>query len=233
MDSPWSKAPAFTTRRTLTILVSWLGADAPLPESDIRALVDTRLKVSGRRVTQFLEARGLLIPDPEFRRDTHQTRLEAELAALPETIAQELSVWIKVVRGEGKWEPTGRTYRSIFRYFQVLGVHVEGPIHPACAAMLACVRSALARSSRSRSPNARRWTTTSGVEAEAREAFGMVTRGSRPRARVPPCQVPPKGAVRPSRQIGQFLGCDDGRSGTGSGRGVAAAGDMPSRMRER
>lgn len=134
--------------------MSWLGADAPLPESDIRALVDTRLKVSGRRETQFLEARGVLIPDPEFRRDTHQTRLEAELAALPETIAQELSVWIKVVRGEGKWEPTGRTYRSVFRYFQVLDVHVEGPIHPVCAAMLACVRSALARSSRSRSPNA-------------------------------------------------------------------------------
>jgi hypothetical protein len=106
--------------------VSWLGADAPLLKSDIRALVDTRLKVSGRRVTQLLEARGLLIPDPEFRRDSHQTRLETELAALPETIAQELSVWIKAVRGEGKWEHTGRTYRSIFRYFQVLDPILTG-----------------------------------------------------------------------------------------------------------
>ncbi|WP_326613535.1 hypothetical protein OG949_35225 [Streptomyces scopuliridis] len=52
--------------------------------------------------------------------------MEAELAALPETIAQELSVWIKVVRGEGKWEPTGRTYRSIFRYFQVLDPILTG-----------------------------------------------------------------------------------------------------------
>jgi hypothetical protein len=53
-EEMWSKAPAFTTQRTLTILVSWLGADAPLLKSDIRALVDTRLKVSGRRVTQLL-----------------------------------------------------------------------------------------------------------------------------------------------------------------------------------
>lgn len=74
----WSTVPANKTRNTLTILVSWLGADAPLLESDIRALVANRsLKFSGRRVTQFLEARELLIPDAEFRRDAHQKRLEA------------------------------------------------------------------------------------------------------------------------------------------------------------
>ncbi|PZT73756.1 MULTISPECIES: hypothetical protein [unclassified Streptomyces] len=116
-----SKFVATNTRRTLTVLVSWLGADAPLLESDIRALVDNRpLQFSGRRVTQFLETRGLLIPDTEFRRDAQQKRLEAELAVLPATIAQELSVWIKAVRGEGKWKHTGRTYRSIARYWHVL-----------------------------------------------------------------------------------------------------------------
>lgn len=63
----WSKFPATKTRRTLTVLVSWLGADPPLLESDIRALVDNRpMQFSGRRVTQFLETRGLLIPDTEF-----------------------------------------------------------------------------------------------------------------------------------------------------------------------
>ncbi|WP_454607320.1 hypothetical protein [Streptomyces tendae] len=123
----WSTVPATKTRNTLTVLVSWLGADAPLLESDIRALVDNRsLKFSGRRVTQFLEARGLLIPDAEFRRDAYQKRLEAELAALPATIAQELSVWIKAVRGEGKWEHTGRTYRSIARYWHVLDPILNG-----------------------------------------------------------------------------------------------------------
>ncbi|MDX5564550.1 hypothetical protein PYK79_16000 [Streptomyces sp. ID05-04B] len=123
----WSKVPATKTRHTLTVLVSWLGAEAPLLETDIRALVDNRpLKFSGRRVTQFLETRGLLIPDAEFRRDTHEKRLEAELAALPKTIAQELSVWIKAVRGEGKWEHTGRTYRSIARYWHVLDPILKG-----------------------------------------------------------------------------------------------------------
>lgn len=63
----WSTVPADKTRNTLTVLVAWLGADAPLLESDIRVLVDNRsLKFSGRRVTQFLEARGLLIPAAEF-----------------------------------------------------------------------------------------------------------------------------------------------------------------------
>lgn len=123
----WSTVPANKTRNTLTVLVAWLGADAPLLESDIRALVDNRsLKFSGRRVTQFLEARGLLIPDAEFRRDAYQKRLEAELAALPVTIAQELSVWIRAVRGEGKWEHTGRTYRSIARYWHVLDPILKG-----------------------------------------------------------------------------------------------------------
>ncbi|MEW2308483.1 hypothetical protein AB0918_07575 [Streptomyces sp. NPDC006864] len=123
----WSAVTRTKTRHTLTVLVSWLGADAPLLETDIRALVDNRArKFSGRRVTQFLETRGLLIPEAEFRRDAHQKRLEAELAALPETIAQELSVWIKAVRGEGKWEHTGRTYQSIARYWHVLNPILKG-----------------------------------------------------------------------------------------------------------
>ncbi|MET9144540.1 hypothetical protein [Streptomyces sp. NPDC004042] len=121
------KFTATKTRRTLAVLVSWLGADAPLLESDIRALVDNRpLKFSGHRGTQFLENRGLLVPDAEFRQYSQQKRLEAELAALPATIAQELSVWIKAVRGEGKWEHTGRTYRSIARYWHVLDPILKG-----------------------------------------------------------------------------------------------------------
>ncbi|MGG7569216.1 hypothetical protein [Streptomyces sirii] len=125
-EQRWTEVPATKTRRTLRILMSWLGADAPVLESDIQALVETRHKVSGRRVTQFLEARGLLTPDPEFRRDTHQMRLEEELGALPQTIAQELRAWIKVVRDEGTWEHAGRSYRSIFRYFHVLKPIIQG-----------------------------------------------------------------------------------------------------------
>ncbi|MGV9879639.1 hypothetical protein [Streptomyces sp. NPDC003006] len=123
----WSTVPATKTRHTLTVLVSWPGADAPLLETDIRALVDNRPpKFSGRRVTQFLETRELLIPDAAFRRDVQQKRLEVELAALPETIAQELSVWIKAVRGEDKWHHTGRIYRSLARYWHGLDPILKG-----------------------------------------------------------------------------------------------------------
>ena len=54
-----------------------------------------------------------------------------------------------------------------------------------------------------------------------------------PRSEDSPCEFRRGPPFSPPRQIGQFLDRDDGRSGTGSGRGVAAAGDMPSRMRER
>lgn len=75
----WSQVPATKTRHTLTVLVSWLGADAPLLESDIRALVDNRpLQFSGRRVTQFLGPADLRHRDSDTRvsRD-HQAGLQA------------------------------------------------------------------------------------------------------------------------------------------------------------
>jgi hypothetical protein len=43
----------------------------------------------------------------------------------------------------------------------------------------------------------------------------------------------PKAALGSSRRFGHVRGCDDGRSGTGPGRGVPAAGASPSRMRGR
>lgn len=116
----WAKSPAQSTKRTLTILLSWLGAEAPIREADLYDLARSKDHLSARRATQFLEDRGLLIPDPELRRDTHQRRLENELAQLPETIARELGTWIAVTRGEGRWEHEGRSYRSIHRYYLVL-----------------------------------------------------------------------------------------------------------------
>ncbi|MFE9007505.1 hypothetical protein ACFYOY_36200 [Streptomyces sp. NPDC007875] len=47
------------------------------------------------------------------------------LAGRPPT-KWELSVWIKAVRGEGKWEHTGRTHRSIARYWHVLDPILRG-----------------------------------------------------------------------------------------------------------
>jgi hypothetical protein len=58
--------------RTLTILVSWLGADAPIPESDVHDLAKLDNYLSAKRVCQFLRSRGLLVPDPERRRDRNR-----------------------------------------------------------------------------------------------------------------------------------------------------------------
>lgn len=116
----WAKGPTQSTRRTLIILLSWLGAEAPIREDDLHDLAQSRDHLSARRATQFLEDRGLLIPDSELRRDTHERRLENELTQLPETIAHELCTWITVTRGEGRWEHDGRSYRSIHRYYLVL-----------------------------------------------------------------------------------------------------------------
>lgn len=105
------------------------------------------------------------------------------------------------MRGEGKWEHTGRSYRSIARYWHVLdpilnGWLVDGieslreitqdDVKRAIATrkgtparsihiVLRNVFRALRQEGRSRSPNARRRTTRSGVEEEAGDAFGMVT----------------------------------------------------------
>ncbi|WP_237408932.1 hypothetical protein [Streptomyces sp. M2CJ-2] len=119
-DRQWEASPATSTKRTLTILLSWLGAEAPLREADLQDLAQTRASLTARRATHFLEARGLLIPDAELRRDTHERRLEQELAELPETIADELDIWIKAVHGKGRWEHDGRSFRSIFRYYKIL-----------------------------------------------------------------------------------------------------------------
>src|SRR5260370_29905139 len=53
--------------RALRILVSWLGADAPFHEADVRALTGLRAGFQGRRVLTFLVARGMLIPIPPRR----------------------------------------------------------------------------------------------------------------------------------------------------------------------
>src|SRR5260370_34936117 len=51
----------------LRILVSWLGADAPFHEADVRALTGLRAGFQVRRVLTFLVARGTLIPIPRGR----------------------------------------------------------------------------------------------------------------------------------------------------------------------
>jgi hypothetical protein len=61
--------PRNNATKTLRILLAWLGADAPVHEADVRAL-SSRPSTAIRRVLQFLDDRGMIIPDPDLRCST-------------------------------------------------------------------------------------------------------------------------------------------------------------------
>ena len=56
--------PRNAAARTLRILLGWLGAESPIPETDIRAIAEHRRNAGIRRVLQFLDAHDMVIPTP-------------------------------------------------------------------------------------------------------------------------------------------------------------------------
>ncbi|MFE7958752.1 hypothetical protein [Streptomyces sp. NPDC057413] len=106
--------------RTLTILVYWLGAETLFQERDVHDLALLDANLAAKRVCQFLAARGLLVEDPELHRDADQVWVEATIAALPPTVADEVSLWVKVLRGQGRREHEARSYDGIRRYLTSL-----------------------------------------------------------------------------------------------------------------
>lgn len=125
-NQQWEDVPRSETIRTLKILLAWIGADAPIQEEDVHNLSQLRAGLSAKRVVQFLEPRGLLVPDAERRKDPDLRVIEQIIAGYPETIADELRVWVKVMRGEGRWEHAARSYHSIRRYFHPVGPILDG-----------------------------------------------------------------------------------------------------------
>ncbi|WP_204800998.1 hypothetical protein [Mycobacterium riyadhense] len=58
----WNPTPRNAAAMTLRILLGWLGAQAPIHEADIRAVGDHRHNASIRRVLQFLDTYGMVVP---------------------------------------------------------------------------------------------------------------------------------------------------------------------------
>ncbi|MEV7245165.1 hypothetical protein AB0N92_28540 [Streptomyces sp. NPDC093248] len=106
--------------RTLTILVYWLGAETLFQERDVHDLALLDPNLAAKRVCQFLAARGLLVEDPELHQDADQMWVEATIATLPPTVADEVSLWVKVLRGQGRREHEARSYDGIRRYLTSL-----------------------------------------------------------------------------------------------------------------
>ncbi len=112
----WEAANTDFNRRTLRILLAWLGAAAPIAETDVKAVATLAPDHGARRAAQFLHAEGLLIPDPAACIDVNQDVIERQVAALPGHLARELGVWISVLRGEGHRPSTVMAWDAIRRY---------------------------------------------------------------------------------------------------------------------
>ncbi|MFF4633185.1 hypothetical protein [Streptomyces griseorubiginosus] len=119
-DQQWEMHQRIVNGRTLTILLSWLGADVPIPEADVLELSRQDVNLSAKRVCQFLKARGMLAEDPDLHRDRDLEWIEQALAKLPQQIATEVQAWVTVLRGQGRREHEARSYRSIRTYFSGL-----------------------------------------------------------------------------------------------------------------
>ncbi|MFF3193787.1 hypothetical protein [Streptomyces misionensis] len=113
-EQQWTDMTRAVNLRTLRFLAAWLGVDAPLHESDIREVARFGSSWGGRRVVPFLSERGLLIPLE--RTDPEQAAVERLLDTLPEHLQDEVKVWVRVLRGEGRRPSPAMDWATIRRY---------------------------------------------------------------------------------------------------------------------
>lgn len=106
--------------RALRVLVSWLGADAPFHEADVRALGGLVAGVKPRRVLAFLADRDLLIPDPSRQSEPREHAVARLLAQLPDPVAREVTAWVTVARGQGRVRHPARTFKTIRNHLAVM-----------------------------------------------------------------------------------------------------------------
>jgi hypothetical protein len=107
--------PRNNATKTLRILLAWLGADAPVHEADIRAL-SSRPSTAIRRVLQFLDDRGMIIPDPARQGTAVERTIQQHIGALPDVIAGEVRQWVKVIRGQGRRAHQELPFSSVRSY---------------------------------------------------------------------------------------------------------------------
>jgi hypothetical protein len=115
----WNNSVRNNGTKTLRILLAWIGASAPIAEADIKALA-SRPATTIRRVLQFLDERGMVIPDPARQGTAVERTIRQRIQALPAGIAGELLQWVKVVRGEGRRAHRELPYSTIRSYLNCL-----------------------------------------------------------------------------------------------------------------
>jgi integrase len=115
-DQRWSDTPRNEGLRTLRILLAWLGADAPVPETEVMELATTVPGLSGKRVITFLAEQHLLVPAPDKQHDPHQQRVERAIEALPAAFTDDVRRWVTVLRGEGRRRHQALSWTTISKY---------------------------------------------------------------------------------------------------------------------
>ncbi|WP_461091689.1 hypothetical protein [Streptomyces incanus] len=113
-EQRWTAMARAVNLRTLRFLAAWLGVDAPLHEADVREVARFGSSWGGRRVVPFLDKRGLLTPLE--RTDPEQAAVERLLDTLPEHLQDEVKVWVRVLRGEGRRPSPAMDWATIRRY---------------------------------------------------------------------------------------------------------------------
>jgi hypothetical protein len=111
----WTSGSRNNATKTLQILLAWLGAGAPVPEADIRAL-SVRPSTTVRRVLAFLRERGMLIPDPARQGTAVERTINHHIDTLSDGIAGEVRQWVKVVRGQGRQAHQELPFSSVRSY---------------------------------------------------------------------------------------------------------------------
>ncbi|WP_300605871.1 hypothetical protein [Trebonia sp.] len=107
--------PRNNATKTLRILLAWLGAGAPVHEADVRAL-SSRPSTATRRVLQFLDDRGMIIPDPDRQGTSVERTINQHIDALPDVIAGEVRQWVRVIRGQGRRAHQELPFSSVRSY---------------------------------------------------------------------------------------------------------------------
>ncbi|WP_169619287.1 hypothetical protein [Rhodococcus sp. BL-253-APC-6A1W] len=95
----------------MTVLLSWIGAEMPIREADIRALRRTLYKGTGNRALAFLSAHGLLAPESSIT--STERWVITHVDQYPDHIATEIRVWVQAMRGLGRRRRKPRSWKLI------------------------------------------------------------------------------------------------------------------------
>lgn len=101
--------------RTLRIVTGHLGVDAPIQESDIRALASMKAALQGARVINYLRLRGLLAAQPPTDPCIARARHHATAITRP-AFSTAVHTFIDVLLGQGSTPSRARSPKTVENY---------------------------------------------------------------------------------------------------------------------